>query len=356
MSNHLSSLRSSFPGALLFPSALCCLAAGPMRAAPAAAPKQVRLAYKYRPKQVQKFRKVVTTRTLMESGDKERPVEAVGTIESIIREEVLQVKEGVGAMRLRLESFTVDQTFPDRRVVVKSVDNQPTVQVDGLPVEDAQLPPGTLGAPAGVCGARDINIPIIALRDPQGRATQAPGYPPVENAVAREIIGPLLIFPDRALKVGQSWKSRAIRAPHTGHLERTPVKGGPVVMEYSYTLKALENRRGARLAVVDLVANGKSVGVDGLPPSDLSYRGTVRFDVTRGAIVSAQIRGNNNGMARNFTAAEEGKSGAEEPDTIFLRVRFTYDITEIRAATGGTGMKRGAKGVTSSAPRPKKAQ
>ncbi len=314
----------------------------------AIAAQGVRLTYKYRPKQVLKLRKVAKLRAVIQYAGEERVTEGGGTFEMIIREEVLQVKDGVGATRLQLDSFSTDQTYPDGRIQLKAVGNQPSIRVNGALVDAAHFSPGATGLSAGIQDVRRLNSPMIVLRNPHGHATLAPGYPPAANPLVSELLAPLVAFPDREVKVGQTWGTRSVPTLPTG--EPDPNADPAVVLVTAYTLKAVEKRNGSQVAVISVVARGRAQTDPGLPPSRLSYRGTVRFDVSRGRVVSAQLSGDNEGIVRCVPVDETGLAVGTSAPNASVKLRFSYDISEVRPTSLKRAVPKSPQGEARSKP------
>ena len=254
-------------------------------AAPPAGEAPVLLVHKFKPGQVRNYRLEangsMSLNLAAAAGLGPVPMELKAT--GTYSEKTTAVTEGVATITQKMDTFSMTNNILGTNVGFRVANGKVSMTVNGQPA-----PEGGAGG-AGMAGLgraqlSQITRPTTFTRTARGVEQRGTGADAVSQAVGTESIG--LYFPETPVNVGDSWEQTV----------KTRVGGGPVAggaqeieVKSTYTLKAIEEKAGARHAIIEVTSSG-ALGPEGMIQTSQDTSGKFRFDIARGGLISGQVK------------------------------------------------------------------
>ncbi len=260
-----------------------CLAATHLAAQEAAQP--VTLAFKHKTGQAQKFASEVKTEATITTGGGGGlgPIPVTLNMLYSYSEKVVGTKQGTATLSSLLELPSVSANVVGQEYVVKKKGGKTVVTTNGEPADTS----GLSGPAAGLETMMKTRKGVIR-RSPIGELSAVSGDgAELAQMLSSGIVGPTLRLPDHPVNPGDSWEFEtkfrpAIPGP-------VPSLSGPQEMDLklTYTFKALDKKGGKQFALIETAGNAEGTGPQGT--AAVSQKGTTRFDIARGAVVSGKM-------------------------------------------------------------------
>lgn len=274
------SIRFLLPAVLLTASLSAAAAQ-----APEPAPDTVLLAFKHEAGKVQSFRADVSG-DLALSPEGEGGAGGLGPVPFGLRmnvaysEKVAGVKEGVGTLASTVTTMTVRTDAMGNQIVGKLANGKVTTTLNGRPVENA---PGAVGSLRSLAAQSRSTM----RRTPTGEVTLVSG---IGNGVGQVTGAPSAViaqFSPDPVRVGESWETVQKFRPGVSGTAPPGVTPPEVEVRLTHTLKSIEVKNGRRHALVETTGSGSTPEGSATSVSQ-NITGTTRFDIERGAVLSAQ--------------------------------------------------------------------
>lgn len=280
-------LLLSAAAALLAAPSLCAQDQPPAPPAPGGG-QGVKLAYKYRAGQVQRFRAGYTSdMSLTMDG----PAAGAGPIPITVKmalrysEKIAGVKDGVATVVTKMDGLSMNTNAMGTSFAVKMANGKTTMSMNGQPVK-----PGSPLA-AALPKMTAARMSMTAQRDALGNEKRMQSGPEMDQYFGGGTNAATVQLPDHPVKVGDTWETTMKTKPA---IPGSPGGGASAVPEMEIkltnTLKGLETKNGKQFAIIETVGTGSlPAGAGGaLQELNQNMAGTTRFDVGRGAVVSGQ--------------------------------------------------------------------
>jgi hypothetical protein len=244
----------------------------------------VRLAYRFMPGSAQRYVDRVSAVVVTEAPASFGPGELTARINATYEylERMTGVAGGVGTVLVRLDGV-------DARLRMGGVEVRETARRGQV----------TMRAPGYVERSRDREMVQAVLAEPfhlrraaTGTALDFGSSPTYASLIPLTLgggLGTYLALPSEPVPVGGRWNSASRDRP--GGLKGNEGLGALVDLELTHTLRGLERRNGVLTALIDTTGRAATPG-PGHPLRDLTetIRGTTRFDVDHGRVISGRVR------------------------------------------------------------------
>jgi hypothetical protein len=260
----------------------CCLTLALLSLCGAQAEDQmVTLRFKHTPGQAHKFRFGMKSDMTMTpeggaGGPGALPVGMKST--AIFTEKVKSVEGDSASLIVTPLSMILDNSVMGMSIAVK-------MEGGKLTMNGQEVGPDSPMAPlAGMLS----NKPVEVRRGALGAVTPGPGVTSLNQMLNSSF---LFQLPDHPVKIGDSWETSESGGSALGLGGGIGGGLGPKLpdmqLKLTHTLKALENKGGHVVAVIE-TKGGSGAAEGAADDQGQKYEGTVRFDVTAGGVQSAQ--------------------------------------------------------------------
>ncbi len=304
---HTLSLRPGAAG-LLAAVVAALFAAGSARAQAPGMPW--RLAFKFKPGQVQHFRSVAKTDVSLSpegQGGGLGPIPINATTVMLAFEKVVSVEGGNGKLTAGVPSMTLTTGAFGMSIVVKTINGKTEVLMNG------QAMPGAAGL-GGMLGGVPGDVSLV--RTPLGATLEgeAGGFAGAPAGI--------LTLPEAAVKIGETWEVQrklALSLPRVGPAAAVPAIDATI----RHTLKSVDKVGGRSVATIEVAtieapppvpAPAAPQGGDMPPPFRQKMNGIFKFDIDRGVVLSSTVKLELSGtFDPSAAAAAAGAAGGAAP-------------------------------------------
>jgi hypothetical protein len=265
----------------------------------------VTLAFKYKTGQAQKFASEVKTEATLElgGGGGLGPIPFTMNMKYGYSEKVVGTRQGTGTLSALLEAPSVAVNAVGQDFTFKKKGTKTIVTQNGQPVD-----PDAISGPASSMMSILKSYKAVLRRSPAGELTPVSGSTAELGSLLNGgYIGPSLRLPDKPVAPGDTWE-------YTGKIQISipgpvPSLSGPQDLELktTYTLKAIETKGVKQFALIE--AEGAAEGNTPQGTAAVSQKGTTRFDIARGAVVSGKYS-----MTLNVAGAAGPAGGNAAPN------------------------------------------
>lgn len=319
-------------GTLLLLAASAAVAQGVPEATPSPASSEdqgILLAYKFRVGQQQKFRGTVQIACTLSiegnpsvGGRRLEPFPYESRQMIVYTEKVTGLKDGAGTISLSPFAADTSTEMLGSRTVARLVNGKMVVTNNGKPVRT--------GSTDGVSRP----APTSLLRSAQGN-TKVSGNPASPANADNPLFGGLSLgatvqFPDRPVKVGETWETRR-RFAGQGLGSGLRSTAGTVEKELTHTLKEIQRKGSRQIAVIETTANSTETPPGGAKPDGRTptrgilqtTTGLTYFDVGRGVVTLMKFSAD----ATAHADPPRSLPPLDTPEPPLLRVDGHVDLT-----------------------------
>ncbi|MFN3652072.1 MAG: hypothetical protein ACK47B_21055 [Armatimonadota bacterium] len=286
-------LRAAPVAPLLLAGLATTLTAGALRAQdmPETAPAGVKLEYKHKAGQIQKFRlSGKMDMTMTPEGGAAGAVGAIPfgvTMVASYSEKVTGVKDNVASVAMLPGTATITTDALGNKIEIKAAGGKVTTLVNGQK-QEGQMP-GMNAESLGILGG---SKPVPFKRDTRGRMT---GAAVQQSQASWGGFGTNTVFelPEEPVSVGDVWETQLkVKPPLPGGGAAAPgVEVPEFEVQFTHTLKRIDTTGGKQHALIESVGSASTPEQMGSAVRSISqnYTSLTRFDIKRGAVVSGKV-------------------------------------------------------------------
>jgi hypothetical protein len=309
---------------LILPACIAlCMVATQAPAQDAAQP--VTLAFKYKTGQAQKFTSEVKTEATVElgGGGGLGPIPFTMNMKHGYTEKVIGTRQGTGTLSALLEPPTVSVNAVGQEFTFKKKGAKTIVTQNGQPADLANV-----SGPVQSVESILKTYKAVLRRSPVGELSPVSGSTAeLASLLNGGFVGPSLRLPEMPVKPGDTWEfTSKVQLTIPGPV---PSLSGPQELDLktTYTLKAIDKKGGKQFALIE--SEGSAEGTNPQGTAAVSQKGTTRFDIARGAVVSGK-----HSMTLNVVGAAPPAGGNAAPAAGGSRMDAVVDaiMREVPAA------------------------